>query len=453
MMNKLRNRKFPAKIPVFPQNRRDCLKDSKLGVFIAPKRDRIGTKLQLFDSFVSDSLLKEEGDSERKKMFFAPIAGIHYREAKLTQGQDWFIYFYVQDPATDKLKRIRIKVNRESDLRLRKKKALQIMSGINQRLAVGWNPLLETAAPRAAVPLFSCLEAFLKIKRKEMEATSSHCYLSYINVFKKFLQESGFTDTTYVGSFSREHALAFMSKVEAKLSPKTYNNYVAFFRGLFIWMQERGYVDANPFDGIAKKPKRMLKKNRRLLTDDELSRLIGYLSQNNIEYLAISLLCYGCLIRPKELALLKCGDIDLEKQVIHISAAIAKNDNDSFRTIPDEIMPVMHRLDLSHKEYYLFGDHKMWDFSPGKNLVCSRKIAKYWELVLRKELGFGIDLKFYSLKDTGITNMLTSGVPINLVQKQADHSSVAMTAIYVGKKAEANNALKAADILKNKSSK
>ncbi len=25
-------------------------------------------------------------------MFFAPIAGIHYREAKLTQGHEWFLF-------------------------------------------------------------------------------------------------------------------------------------------------------------------------------------------------------------------------------------------------------------------------------------------------------------------------------------------------------------------------
>ena len=56
------------------------------------------------------------------------------------------------------------------------------------------------------------------------------------------------------------------------------------------------------------------------------------------------------------------------------------------------------------------------------------------------------EVKFYSLKDTGITNMLEHGVPINTVQKQADHSSVAMTAIYVGHGKGANKELRTADI-------
>ena len=42
--------------------------------------------------------------------------------------------------------------------------------------------------------------------------------------------------------------------------------------------------------------------------------------------------------------------------------------------------------------------------------------------------------------------MLGDGVPINLVQKQADHSSVAMTAIYVGQKPEASEELRETSI-------
>ena len=389
-------------------------------------------------------------EPEKKKMFFAPIAGIHYREAKLTQGREWFISFYVIDPVSGKLKRVRIKCNRERNARLRKKNAMQMVAGINQRLSMGWNPLSGSVAPNASEPLLKCIDGFLKIKKKETEAASYRCYESFVKIFRKFLEDNKFPSTALVSSFTRQHALAFMDMIEGRLSPKTFNNYIGFFRGLWVWMVEKGYADANPFDGIEKKPKKLLKKNRRLLTDDELDRLIDYLQRENVPYLAMCMLCYACFIRPKEIALLRCRDIDLDRQVVHVSAEIAKNDNDSFRTIPDEIMPALRALDLSNPDYYAFADHKMWNYSPGKQLMCSRKIAKYWDLVLRKELGFGMDLKFYSLKDTGITNMLTNGVPINLVQRQADHSSVAMTAIYVGKRADASGELKHAEILGNR---
>lgn len=174
---------------------------------------------------------------------------------------------------------------------------------------------------------------------------------------------------------------------------------------------------------------------------------MGYLSGNNIEYLAMCMICYACLIRPKELVMLRCRDIDLEKQLIHITPEIAKNDKESFRTIPDGLVPLLRQLDYSHPDWYLFGQNNGGgNFRPSKKMACSRKIAQWWNTNVRPGCGFGMDIQFYSLKDTGITDMLTEGIPINLVQQQADHSSVAMTAIYVGKVTTADNMLKEVEL-------
>ena len=35
------------------------------------------------------------------------------------------------------------------------------------------------------------------------------------------------------------------------------------------------------------------------------------------------MLCYCCLIRPKEIALLKCSDFDLKKQTVRVRAEMA----------------------------------------------------------------------------------------------------------------------------------
>lgn len=448
-MSKLKNINNKRGVPLFPRKPHKRLKINNLGSLSDPKRDRIGTSLRLFDELLSGSFLEREEDPERKKMLFAPIPGIHYREAKLTQGSVWYIYFYCLDPASGKLQRVRIKVNRISNVRERKRAAMRIVASINQRLAMGWNPLAESCSTAGAALLFDSLDKFLKVKKKEMEPSSYRCYSSFLKTFTQYLEDSGFDRQSFVSSFDHRHALDFLDFQEQHLGPKTYNNYLAFFRGLFAWMEDKGYCQGNPFDGIPKKPKRLIKKNRRLFSDEEISRLFAYLGDNNREYLAICLLCYGCFARPKEIALLKCRDLDLDNQLLHISAEIAKNDNESRRTIPDELMPVLKGLDLSDPELFLFGDHSHWDFRPGRKAVCSRKLAKYWDVVLRPELGFGMDLKFYGLKDTGITNMLNSGVPINLVQKQADHSSVAMTAIYVGAKADANGEIRHVNIIRS----
>ena len=52
---------------------------------------------------------------------------------------------------------------------------------------------------------------------------------------------------------------------------------------------------------------------------------------------------------------------------------------------------------------------------------------------MREALGFSSCYQFYSLKDTGITEMLEAGVPAKMVQELADHHSLEMTQKYVGK--------------------
>ena len=435
--------KSQKRVPHSPRNLSNGLNHSDLGHYQLDNRDKNETVF-LSDSTLYDALQEL---SERKKMtFFQPIPLQDYKCCRLTEGKEWFVSFYVKNPDTGKLTRIRHKVNSIRNIRERRRVARQMMQAIDHRLTMGWNPLLEGRAPKAYTTLFAAFDSFLRIKRKEMEENTVRSYASFVKIFQDWLLENGFTSESYACSVSLDIALSFMDEMEEELSAKTYNNYISFYRSLFNWMVSKGYASENPFQKIVKKSSRLTKKKRRMLSDDELSRLFSFLQRENEAYLVACLLCYCCFIRPKEIVMLKCKDIDLQKQLVHISGDIAKNDNDSYRTIPTDMIPILRRMDLSNKDFYLFGQHDFSDFTPGSEKRCSRTLAKYWDLHVRPGCHFGQDLQFYSLKDTGITNMLGDGVPINLVQKQADHSSVAMTAIYVGQKPEASEELRETSI-------
>ena len=387
---------------------------------------------------------------EKKMYFLQPTLGRDYLPAKLSQGKTWFVYFYVKSPVSGKLQRRRIKVNRYSTKKENLVLARSIIGDINTRLALGWNPLLEGVAPRAGVPLFDVLDDYLKVKAKEMRPNSMRSYRSFVGVFREWLCGHGFSDGSSVSLVTKEVATLFMNDMDDRddVSAITYNNYVRFFGGMFSWMVKKGYLAANPFGGMDKKRKKATKK-RRLLRPAELQQLLSFLRKENPEYLAICLFCYCCFMRPKEIALLRCGDVDLRKQTVSVSGDIAKNGKDSVRTIPDAMAPFIRALDLSDPELFLFGSHRLekYRFTPGFKPTIGQRIADYWRFVVRPGCGFGEDLQFYSLKDTGITGMLESGVAINLVQQQADHSSVAMTAIYVGKSPAANAELKKSSTL------
>lgn len=53
---------------------------------------------------------------------------------------------------------------------------------------------------------------------------------------------------------------------------------------------------------------------------------------------------------------------------------------------------------------------------------------------MRRELKLPDTMQLYSLKDTGITNMLENGVPAIDVMKQAGHHDLSMTTQYANHK-------------------
>ena len=380
-------------------------------------------------------------------LFSLPHAHLDYVPPKLHRGKtSWYISYYVKNPATGKLKLFRVKVNRYHNQKERIQAAKEIMAGLQERLALGWNPMVSKAAPMATVPAFQVFDTYLRVKMKEMEKQSYATYASYVRIFRGWLESQGCTGTTPISAITEGTARQYMNYLETEksVSPRSYNNYLSFMVTFMDWMKDKGYIQENVFTGIKRKPRRLMAKKRRMLTDEELSTLFTWLQENNPEYLAVCLLCYCCFMRPKEIALLRCGDIDLRKQLVHVRAEIAKNDKESFRTIPDAMMPAIRRLDLSKKDWFLFGDHPgvRSDFRPAREAGAKKRFSDYWATTVREACGFGMEVQFYSQKDTGITNMLGEGVAINLVQQQADHSSVAMTALYVGHKASASEELK-----------
>ena len=423
-------------------NSRNSLSNNNLYDFDAQNGTKSG---QLSHS--ADNLYEALSElCERKKMsFWKPLIFIDYVPAKLVEGRVWYIYFYVKNPSTGKLCRQRIKFNKCRSIRERRKNAAVLIASINEKLALGWNPLFDRIAPKAAVSIKQCLEKFIESKKKEVESNSLRCYESFISIFKEWLTSHGHKIDAPICSISYDVASAFMNDMDCdrNLSILTYNNYLRFYSILFRWLCEKGYVNDDPFAKLRTKKVRRHSKKRRVLSGPELSNLWKYLEGESRGFLRVCLLCYCCLMRPKEIMLLKCSDIDLHRQVVNVRAEIAKNDHDSSRTIPDAMLPYFQDLDLSHKDWYVFSK----GFLPGPNREWTQRASDYWRVNVRKALNFGDDVQLYSLKDTGITNMAADGVPVSFIQQQADHSSLAMTSIYCQRSGKATEELKSVDVL------
>ena len=66
---------------------------------------------------------------------------------------------------------------------------------------------------------------------------------------------------------------------------------------------------------------------------------------------------------------------------------------------------------------------------PGTRQVSRRMLSKHWDK-MRKSLKISAEYQYYSLKDTGITDMLNKKVSNLAVRDQARHSSLSITNIY-----------------------
>lgn len=77
-------------------------------------------------------------------------------------------------------------------------------------------------------------------------------------------------------------------------------------------------------------------------------------------------------------------------------------------------------------QYYLFSNK----FRPGTEYRDSKQFRDFWNNHVRKSLKLPAEYKFYSLKDTGITNMLRSNTDPISVRDQARHSSLLITNTY-----------------------
>lgn len=358
---------------------------------------------------------------------------------RLTEGKEWYVSYYAIYPATGQLRRVKIKLNRIKSITQRRSTARLLIADITKKLLADWNPFIEADAPKAFHFLFNVLDTYMKIQEKELERHSIRSYKSYVKHLKNYLLRNNFNNKMYVSHFDRRIASDMMIEIKEnpKYSFRTYNNYLQFYITLFNWLLQFNYISVNPFAHLRKIPKKKIKKIRTTLSHKDREELRDFLInvEDNNNYFVMCLMCYYCFLRPNEISLLRVKDIDLKKQQVYISADIAKNDENSIRIIPDAMMEYVQKLNLNYPpDYYLFSMDKRYKFVPGKKIAESREIGRYWRNVIRPSLKWPDSLQFYSLKDTGITNMLSDGVAPNFVQGQADHSSLSITSVYVQKK-------------------
>ena len=318
-----------------------------------------------------------------------------YTPPVLHTGKDWYIDFYAFNPVDGVMKRKKIKLNFIKSVKERRAYAKGCINRLSEKLATGWNPWIEQECGNAFLLFKDVIDKYrtflAKMQRDgRYRQETIKSYSSYLRNMEIFNEEKK-VPITYIYQFDKDFCVMLLDEVYI-----TRDN-TAFTRDNYL-----GFLNS-------------------------FAKVSDYLKNHNPYMLLASYILYYCFIRPAEMVGLRLNDISLKKQTIFVSDNISKNRKDGTITLPSKVIHLMLDLHIFNNpgDYYLFSD----GFRPGKTKRSEKMFRDWWAHHLRKDLKLSAQYKFYSLKDTGITNMLRH-YDVLSVRDQARHSSILMTDIY-----------------------
>jgi len=293
--------------------------------------------------------------------------------------------------------------------------------------------LYEQEASKSFHTLSIAIKSFLNDKR-ELRADSLRSYTNFLKLFQEW-SEKTFEKDIYVINITSDVCINYMEDMwKKKIGANRYNNYVAFQKVFFNWLIEHNYSKANPFN-VVKKKKRTDKIRVMEISEKDRTKIKDYLMIHNRRYLAMVLIAYHSLLRPKEIVHLKGRNINIKTQTILVEGSFSKNHKKRVGTIPNVLIDLLSEVMQGVGENEFIFSKK---FEKGKTRLDSREISRYWN-ELRGIIKLKKEIQFYSLRDSGIIQKLKDGIDPKTIMELADHSSLEVTNKYVKEsKTEAN---------------
>lgn len=344
-------------------------------------------------------------------------------------GVGWLIEYYALHPQTQEFVRKQIKLNRIRNrfTKLSDFKAFAngMLCTINAKLAGGWSPFFQEENVRLYTPLGVVMQEYVNEKKRELRTNTMRSYESFCRIFGQWCDKN--VPQIYASLFNKVLAIRYLDYFynERKVGARAWNNQLKMGRALFAWAVQKCYVKENPFENI--KTKREPAKKRILIPHETRERIAQYLLENNPPFLTVCKLVFTSLIRPKEIRAIQLKHISLDGKYIVIPADNAKNHHERHATITADIIRELKEVGIEKfpPDFYLFSS----DLLPGKKQCGHARFTQDWEK-LRNKMKLPQEMQLYSLRDSGINNLLKNGIDPLTVMQHADHHDLSMTTRY-----------------------
>ena len=377
---------------------------------------------------------------KKSRDVLAPV--FQYTPPVLRELKEWYIEFYAFDPARNVLRRKRIKINRVKNLRARRQYAKDLINRISRKLSEGWNPWID----KDESSLFLLEEVFSRyeISIDKMFAIGSYRkdtysgYKSYLKLFREYVNKEN--PIHYLYQLDRSYIIRYLDYVfiDKGCSGQTRNNHLTWLQVFCGWCLDKGFMKVRATDGVSRIDKRLLKKQRTLIPLPIVEKISKWLDEHDRRFLLACQLLYNCFIRPIELTRAKVNWFNVKNGTITIPSDCSKNKETLVVTVPKKVLMLAIELGVfsALSDDYVFSEKLL----PGKVQIDTKIFRDHWASV-RDALHFPKEYQFYSLKDTGITEMLDNNLTSIAVRDQARHSSLAITEVYTRHLQQANKIL------------
>lgn len=363
---------------------------------------------------------------------------VGWKTPSFHQASECYVSLSAFDPTRGKLHTKKFMLGHIKGKRNQRQYGEALIKRLTEKLMQGWNPWVEMVQPLEYSSFDDVCrkyeEYLFKLMRENnMREESVTSYMSRIKILKEW-KEKQKINLFYTYQFDSRLIGQFLDYVfvDRNNTIRTRNNYLSWLKTFCKYLLERGYISVDPTKNYSTAQRRGGQlKNRDVIPDNILKEIKNWLMEHNKHYLLACYILHYLFVRPKEMSYLKVGDFNIRKKTLFLHGSNTKNHNDALLTMPDHVMKLMIELHVfdSPGNYYLFSDN----FAPGPERKSEKSFRDFWHHHVRKALKMTDRYKFYSLKDTGITNMLRANTDILTVRDQARHSSILITDIYTPK--------------------
>ena len=386
---------------------------------------------------------KNAGASERSERINNVSKVLEYKPPVYREnGAGAYIEFMSFDPGKGRMRRKTIKLNHIKGVKKRREYAREAIKRLTNRLSQGWCPwtMNDTSDLQLFEDALSRYETHVEkmLNNGYFRKETYNGYKSNIKVLREYIAKK--QPIYYLFQFTRAFCVDFLDYIfiDRNNGAQTRNNYLNFLRVFSGYLVDKGLLPSKPTEGIVPINRRLYTKERECIPTNIIGKIANYCAKRDPHFLFACYLLYYCFIRPVEMTRLRIEDFNINECTVTIPGSASKNKLTQTVTIPKKVLLYGASIGVfsaPNKDYVFSVGLK-----PGTEEINPKLFRDHWAKV-RKALRLKPEWKFYSLKDTGITEMCDKNMASIAVRDQARHSSLAITDIYTRHRTKANKAI------------